>query len=391
MARPLAAGPLWEAIRQGPPVEDGTHDPERLVVVINADDLRAEGIELSRHLSWERTAEDFVRQLAANGRLDSLVTCADLVVRFGCEGVNHHRGRSVDAPVLYFDPLHAEGEFGESCPGRMMGLTAAFTAGLAAGLAKDPEGGMESAIRLGLTAARHLSRAGFHNGADGAPDYSHAEVFPDTTPDPAITSVRIPADRISAGGSWSILDDAMGAPAEVARRIVQSGPNTALARAPIGRFGRMVTADRREIESFRTIDNLLHEYLAVPQIKPVSIGVFGPPGSGKSFGVVQVAEQAAQGRLLELLEFNLSQFAALADLWAGFQLVRDRTLSGVLPLVFFDEFDTTFDGELGWLRYFLAPMQDGKFREHGQMHPIGAAIFVFAGGTRPTLPLFPSQ
>jgi len=57
-------------------------------------------------------------------------------------------------------------------------------------------------------------------------------------------------------------------------------------------------------------------------------------------------------------------------------------LSGKLPLVFFDEFDTTLAGtELGWLRYFLAPMQDGQFLDRGAPHPIGPAIFVFAGGT----------
>jgi hypothetical protein len=382
MARPLATGPLWDAIRHGPLTEDGTRDPERLVVVINADDLRAEGIELSRHLSWERTSEDFVRQLAANGRLDTLVTCADLVVRFDCDGAIHHRGRSVEPPVLYFDPLHAEGDFLDSCPGPMMGMTAAFTAGLVAGLAEDPDGSIDNGIRLGLTAARRIARTGFRAGADGAPDYPYAEVFPDTVPDPGIASVRVPAGRITTGASWSILDDTMGAPTEVARRVVQQGPDAALARVPIGRFGLMVTADRREIESLHAIANLLHEYFATRPVKPISIGVFGPPGSGKSFGVAQVAKQTARGVTLDRLEFNLSQFTQLSDLAAAFQLVRDRTLSGIVPLVFFDEFDTPFGGDLGWLRYFLAPMQDGKFREHGEMHPIGRAIFVFAGGTR---------
>jgi hypothetical protein len=54
---------------------------------------------------------------------------------------------------------------------------------------------------------------------------------------------------------------------------------------------------------------------------------------------------------------------------------------GKIPLVFFDEFDTHFEGKLGWLKYFLAPMQDGVFREGDSIHPIGKAIFVFAGGT----------
>ncbi len=109
--------------------------------------------------------------------------------------------------------------------------------------------------------------------------------------------------------------------------------------------------------------------------------MFGPPGAGKSFGVQQVA-QVALGRRPEVLEFNLSQFTALADLTAAFHLVRDRAVRGEVPLVFFDEFDSPFGGDLGWLRYFLAPMQDGSFREGGHPHPLGAAIFVFAGGTR---------
>ena len=54
MARPLADGLLWDAIRHGPRGDDGAPDPLRLVVVVNADDLREEGVALSRRLSWRR-------------------------------------------------------------------------------------------------------------------------------------------------------------------------------------------------------------------------------------------------------------------------------------------------------------------------------------------------
>jgi hypothetical protein len=43
---------------------------------------------------------------------------------------------------------------------------------------------------------------------------------------------------------------------------------------------------------------------------------------------------------------------------------------------------------MGWLKYFLAPMQGGTFLENGREHPLGGAIFVFAGGTRPSLAAF---
>lgn len=108
MTRPLASGRLWDIIRNGPLVRHGVPDPDHLAVIIDADDLRAEGIALSRSLSWEATAEDFVRNLGFNGRLDTLVTCPNLIVRFGNEGVIHHRGRDAVDPKLYFHPRQME-------------------------------------------------------------------------------------------------------------------------------------------------------------------------------------------------------------------------------------------------------------------------------------------
>jgi hypothetical protein len=389
MARPLASGAMWDQARHGPLTTEGKPDPERLIVVLNADDLRAEGIALSRRLSWERTAEDFVRELGGNGRLDTLVTCAHLIVRFDCDAVIYHQGRSAAAPVLYFDPARAEGEFVAEAGSRMIGLTAAFTSALAAALADDEATDMDEAIKRGMAAARRMAQAGFQADTKGAPDYPRASAVAGGL-DESIVALSVPSKRIAAGETWSILDDQLGDATDAARRVVTAGPKAALAKVPVAQFAQLVTADRGEIESYRAISNLLREYLAVPQTKPISITVFGPPGAGKSFGVVQVAEHAArtQRRALELLEFNLSQFTSLTDLNAAFHLVRDRALSGTIPLVFFDEFDSHFERELGWLRYFLSPMQDGKFREAGNTHPLGPAIFVFAGGTRPTLAEF---
>jgi hypothetical protein len=394
MARPLAIGEMWNTVRASPFLPGGKRrtgfllDPQRLVVVVNADDLRAEGIALSRRLSWEQTAEDFVRQLASNGRLASLVTAAHLIVRFDCDGVIHHRGRSDARPVLYFDPERVEGDLIDACGGTMMGMTAAFTAGLAAALAEDPAA-IDRGIIRGMTAAQRLAEAGFRQGIDGAPDYPHAHAMANL-PDRRIVAIAIPTESIVAGQRWEILEATLGDAATVARRLVQKGPAVALARVPTARFGKLLTADRREAESFRAIANLLREYLASRPTKPISIGVFGPPGAGKSFGVVQVATAVAealdpQGRKDDRrkpLEFNLSQFTSPADLAAAFQLVRDEALGGRVPLVFFDEFDSDLGTPFGWLRHFLAPMQDGKFREGGHLHPLGPAIFVFAGGTR---------
>jgi hypothetical protein len=81
------------------------------------------------------------------------------------------------------------------------------------------------------------------------------------------------------------------------------------------------------------------------------------------------------------LTFNLSQFKSLDDLPAALHLVRNESLSGKIPIVFFDEFDSSFSGQpFGWLKYFLAPMQDGEFYHEGQNFQVGRAVFVFAGG-----------
>jgi hypothetical protein len=163
---------------------------------------------------------------------------------------------------------------------------------------------------------------------------------------------------------------------------VLEGAETSLTDVPQGIFGDLFTVDRQEIESFRSIAALADEYLNQERPKrPLSIGVFGAPGSGKSFGITQVAKSLAPGRI-EDLEFNLSQFESTEELVDAMHQIRDVNLSGKIPLVFWDEFDTSYAGNpLGWLRYFLAPMQDGEFRDGQIVHPIGPAIFVFAGGT----------
>src|SRR5262249_33571481 len=102
MGRPLAHGELWNKLR--------SRHADRLVVVVSADDLRAEGVQISRRLSWERTAKDFVWQLASNPALIALANCRHLVVRFGIDGAIHHRqAEGQFESRLYYDPAVVEG------------------------------------------------------------------------------------------------------------------------------------------------------------------------------------------------------------------------------------------------------------------------------------------
>ena len=378
MSRPLQEGPLWDIIQK--------NHLDRTILIIDADDLREQGVKISRRLSWERTAKDFVWQMASNPKLISLNHCAFLIVRFGLEGaILHSRSRGKVSSRLFFDPILSEDGFLEEYPGSMPAVDIAFTAAFTTALIKKGPSGITQGVKEGLLSSRKLWQLGFGQNPDSL-DYPLTEIFKITPrEEKTIADIRIPnpsAPEPADPDYWCILDDlCLSGLEEVANNFVRTGKDPALDQIPIGQFRYLRTYDRSEIESFRGIKNLISEYLDSPGInRPLSIAVFGAPGSGKSFGVTEVAESVAPGRL-KILEFNLSQFNTIEDLVGAFHLVRDVALGGKIPIVFFDEFDSKFVGNLGWLKFFLAPMQDGKFRDGEAMHPIGRAIFVFAGGT----------
>uniref|UniRef100_A0A8H7TQL4 ATPase AAA-type core domain-containing protein n=1 Tax=Bionectria ochroleuca TaxID=29856 RepID=A0A8H7TQL4_BIOOC len=410
MNRPLADGELWRTIRLSTNMKTDEEATKNLIVIVDADDLRAEGVELSRHLSWERTADDFVRHIASNGQHGTLVSCAHLIVQFGCEGAIYYQGQKKRSATLLCSSEKAEGDFIQSQSVPTVCLSTAFTAGLVSSLAKDTQSQdrgcfhtlIKRGIVLGLWNANRLASEGFwRRNIENreTPCYPSLKITNTITPenlmeDEKIVYTEIPTDRSLRGERWSILNETIGDIMEAGYRVIKTGPRKVLSHVPTASFGQLITADKNEIESFHSITNLVREYLRASPMslaKPLSIGVFGPPGSGKSFGVMQVIETAARGRNVEKLSFNLSQFANYSELVVAFQSIRDRTLSGVLPLVLFDEFDADLPGSVyrwGWLKYFLSPMQDGKFLDHGTMRPLGAAIFVFIGGTSPTFAAF---
>jgi hypothetical protein len=388
MSYPLFEGKLWETIRK--------KHAARTILFLDADDLRERGVKISRRLSWERTAKDFVWQMASNPELLGLNSFAFVVVRFGMEGAILHtrRGGRVKSQ-LFFDPIFGEDGFSEEYPGRMCGVDAAFAASLTAELMKKALDGMEPGTRQGLLSSRKLWQLGFGQNYLQL-KYPVPEIFKYSSEDKkSIADVIIPNPTVTEPSDpdyWCILDDlCLSGLEQVAFNFVIQGKDPALDRIPVGQFRYLRSYDRSEIESFRSIKNLISEYLDSPGIgRPLSIAVFGAPGSGKSFGVTEVAESVAPGRLSKL-EFNLSQIHSTDDLVAAFHIVRDVALTGKIPIVFFDEFDSEFDGKLGWLKYFLAPMQDGQFRDGEAIHPIGRAIFVFAGGTCSTFTQFAKE
>ncbi len=408
MSRPVAKGALWDHLHE--------HHTDRLIVVTTIDDLRQSEVQISRELSWERTAQDLAWELVYNPRINTLSRCAHVIVSFGAAGVmlvsrqrtgtSQHTadtGQSLIQSRLFFDPKVIEGMWEQDHPGAMSGYTSCITVALAHQLmlaAEEPN--LAQAMQNGLAALRtlHLGGNGIENGDVTFPIQRVVEQLLANATPMSVATVQDPGRRLATSegrlqsatptGLWTILEDRyVGGLDQVAQQIVLQGVEVALEGVPIGQFGALMTVDRQEIENFRSLRTLVSEYCRQTSPKrPLSIAVFGTPGSGKSFGVTQVATSLLPGQI-EKLEFNLSQFAAAHQLLDAFHRVRDTALSGRIPLVFWDEFDSALDNQaLGWLRHFLAPMQDGSFQEGQIVHPIGRAIFVFAGGTSESMKTF---
>ncbi len=198
----------------------------------------------------------------------------------------------------------------------------------------------------------------------------------------------------------AVLLDALPRTAKPFVEYVQTGSvsiNDTRVSLPICSIGKVKTISSREIDALRSIRRLLNSYLSSDAVghKPLAIAVFGPPGTGKSFTVKSIFE-TLQGRAADLIkesfiECNLSGLSSASDLATFFHRARDKRLIGKVPVIFFDEFDCTIaDRPLYWLQFFLSPIQDGQFTANNESHPIGKAIFVFAGGIAPSFTEFAS-
>jgi hypothetical protein len=387
MSRPLATGHLWQAVVNAPKKD--------LVVVVDASDMRStEDVKVSRSLSWERTAKDFIYELLRVDACTDLQKCQNLVVQFGREGAILYHGAS-ESGCLFYEKSMLEGDVKSYIPGWMMGERSLFTATLVSELAAGNDVGMalKTGIILGLTRIRMLLTAGFTiNTAStvNAVQYPLEEVLSGAIKtDPPVNFKCCEIDMSHGVKSadpkgWRILNHlTSGNSRLVAADSVKDGVVPAdLDAVPELIVEEFSTRDRYEIEHLRAIRELMDEYLANQRPEhPLCFAVFGPPGSGKSFAVKQLIKSLSTMGVVPKF-YNISQMVRHSDLIQVFHEIRDVSLDGKVPFAFFDEFDCKLDQqELGWLASFLAPMQDGKFADGGVMHPIGKAIFCFAGGT----------
>jgi hypothetical protein len=358
---------------------------ERLTVQFHLSDLRKSDASIGQSLSWEQLATEIRDELVSSlgGRRPST-----LVVTIGTAGALVLTGD--DQATLVFDPEHQETGWEREYPGSPIWIGTYVIAALALDRITGAGSNSAEAVAKGLKAMRASHIAGYIRERIDVPGAATTvQIQPIDNTDDVTPFALAPVGKT---GSWNLLPiDSPAGIHELAKEIVLSGERKACAGVPIERIGHWASVDRSEIEGVRSLRSIVEAYLQPGRkVRPLNVAVFGPPGSGKSFAVKQMSRQWMEtGIPLDILEFNVSQFSDPSDLAQAFHRIRDSAVRERMPLVFWDEFDTPYQGrELGWLARFLAPMQDGTFLEGGMERPLGHGVFVFAGGTHPTLASF---
>ncbi len=394
------SGGLWQSLR--PRIDQSA------IVVLRADDLRRLDVSISKGLSWEQTLQDLIFEIYCkhNISLHPLREAEFVVISFGHTAtllIHNPSASAKSAPELtfFFDSKGVEGYWEIGHPGYLPGSMELLLSLLAKEVLHPED---QAAVDLAPAIRAHLlgSRALHLAGAEVSEGSLQLDILPAELdkiygPQPTFDFMPVRLDyelfdclyqakrngSANSTGEWSLLSKTKWDYYSLAKEIALHGPMQAMQglNIPIAKYNHLVTVDRKEIEFLHHLQSLFTEYLQKQISQPLSIAVFGAPGSGKSFSIKQLAKSLGlPDHTIQPITFNLSQFNVdhPVDLYQALHAVRDISLSGKTPLVFWDEFDSN---ELAWLRYFLAPMEDGEFQEGQLIHNIGKSIFVFAGGT----------
>nr|WSW48678.1 hypothetical protein OG296_36680 [Streptomyces sp. NBC_01001] len=391
MSYDIANGKLWELIeRELECPKSWLH--EKLVTLTTVARLRNAGASISRDQSWDLSVEDVMREIRSDGEGRALSKLPHLIVSFGPTGALWLDHKA--SPELIHNSKLMPGEWSAKySDGMMFGYSTALCTAVTREILRAVRDGggprYAESVKCGLHAMQKLYEAGF------VPDHEKRTF---TLPKPSFV---LPSDSLFIADAVTTDEESREVSAPLMRepskrlkdrndyliKVILEGKK-ALKQGPIAEFGDLVAVDSAEIKSLHTFYNLVENYCSNgnPSLKtkPLAIAVFGEPGSGKGYVIEQLVKPWTDPprSIIQKLEFNLSQFNSASELVGAMHEIRDVALSGQVPLVLWDEFDAPLNNSsLGWLRYFLAPIQDGKFQQGESSHLIGPSIFVFAGGT----------
>ena len=365
---------LWASNKSLPDKEMFNTVAERCFLMLDATVLRSCGAMISKSISWERTAMNLIWQLSNYDKINYLLKAPHILITFEEDGIvyintgnseNNENARIVHCASMILTDGSCEGTQRREHPS-----VNSFTEMVSAAALQFADV-MDKRKTLQLTPVLKNGTTEKQN-KDGENLVTIPMLKDGNTEDPNTWLIAN-----SKGEKYT---------QELAVKYVTHGEKALTGKGlPFLKMGRLKTIDRFEIEGYHNIRNLIVEYANKKfsegeDVVPLSIAVFGSPGSGKSFGVKQIAKSLKECNI-KTDTVNVSQISRDDELGVAFQKVRDIILEDKLPLVFFDEFDSR---ELMWLKNFLMPMQDGKFKDASGERPLGKCILVFAGGTAST-------
>lgn len=438
----------------------------KTLAIVYGDHLRSGcNLAIARRISIERTAQDFLQELHTNPLLSELGKFGHLIVRFGLLAVVHsYRIKNRRFHRLFFDPKNIyKPEYSTKLNGGVTGTQTLLLASIIRELLKlkneeqknpyDVTEKIGIGIKLGIIGCRERYDKGYGETRKEALEFLdpiigqafHRKKDSEKGEEKELSEVDIADERIPlAHPTWSILaQSAEYNLVKVAENIVYYGVHSALNSkntvsddlassdniqknldkriwSPIGLFGankkQMIVLERYELESYRSVQLLMEEVMHPRNKSILSIAVFGPPGSGKSFVSERIADSACEASRLTpvLKKINLASISesnhliekldkAFSEYFQQYELAKsesegNKKIKDLQLIIFFDEFDcSNNDKILGWLKTFLPMMQDGEFTTSINTHKSNYStyhnqpILIFAGGTSHTYSNFSRQ
>jgi len=164
---------------------------------------------------------------------------------------------------------------------------------------------------------------------------------------------------------------------DVATNIVATG-ETGLDFAPISRFGHLEMADPSEAKQALAMDVAVKRHIQKSRgNRPISLGLFAPPGSGEIFTMEQIIRNAG---LISSVNFEMD-FREIQDpkeVIHHYRNAQDAALRGKTAVLYFRNFDVPLDGKpFGWIQHFISLMLAGEFADQGVRRPIGPCVLCF--------------
>jgi hypothetical protein len=195
------------------------------------------------------------------------------------------------------------------------------------------------------------------------------------------------ATRLNLGKSPKDIEDASAKIRELISEALRHPDKHESYELPILEFSyacevldRYATLDHRHIAEIRDVVGTVKEYIRDPSLAhPLNFLLLATPGSGKSALIKSICKEV--GETAGYVTFNMATIESKDDLGRVLDTARDVVISGKMPLMFLDEFDSN---ETNYA-LLLPLLWDAELDVGHRNLRVGRSVF-FLAGSRASLP-----